>query len=97
MQIEIQKPEVAQRARSYIESGRFHDTDELLMKAFDALVRRRRSRSTSRHYGRRISSSCATRCAALLRTWISAGTRRKPVRSIYERFSFRYQHPIGNR
>jgi hypothetical protein len=37
MQIEIQKPEVAQRAQSYIESGRFHDTDELLTKAFDAL------------------------------------------------------------
>jgi len=37
MQIEIQKPEVAQRAQAYIESGRFHDADELLMKAFDAL------------------------------------------------------------
>jgi hypothetical protein len=28
---------VAQRAQAYIESGRFHDADELLMKAFDAL------------------------------------------------------------
>lgn len=37
MQIEIHKPEVAQRARAYIESGRFRDTDELLSKAFDAL------------------------------------------------------------
>jgi hypothetical protein len=37
MQIEIQKPEVAQGAQAYIESGRFHDADELLSKAFDAL------------------------------------------------------------
>lgn len=37
MQIEVNKPEVAQRAQAYIESGRFHDTDELLTKAFDAL------------------------------------------------------------
>ena len=37
MQIEIQKPEVAKRAQAYIQSGRFHDADELLMTAFDAL------------------------------------------------------------
>ncbi len=37
MQIEIQKPEVARRAQAYIDSGRFHDADELLMQAFDAL------------------------------------------------------------
>jgi hypothetical protein len=28
---------VAQRVQAYIESGRFHDADELLTKAFDAL------------------------------------------------------------
>jgi hypothetical protein len=37
MQSEIQKPEVAQRAQAYMESGRFHDADELLMKVFDAV------------------------------------------------------------
>jgi hypothetical protein len=71
MQIEIQKPEVAQRAQSYIESGRFHDG--------------------------KISLNCATRCAVSPTTSISAGTPREPVRSIYERFSFGYQHPIGIR
>ena len=37
MNIEIHKPEVERRVREGIQSGRFHDVDELLTKALDAL------------------------------------------------------------
>jgi Arc/MetJ-type ribon-helix-helix transcriptional regulator len=37
MNIEIHKPEVERRVREGIKSGRFHDVDELLTKALDAL------------------------------------------------------------
>jgi uncharacterized protein (DUF433 family) len=36
MSIEIQKPELERRVREGIQSGRFHDVDELLTKALDA-------------------------------------------------------------
>ena len=97
MQIEIQKPEVAQRAQSYIESGRFHDTDELLMKAFDALDEKAPEPIYLTALRRKNFVELCDPVPALLRILISAGTHRKAVRSIYERFSFRYQHPIGNR
>lgn len=35
--LEIHKPELEQRVRAHIQSGRFHDTDELPTLAFDAL------------------------------------------------------------
>ena len=37
MNLEIRKPELAQRVQAQIQSGHFHDTDELLEKALDAL------------------------------------------------------------
>jgi hypothetical protein len=37
MNIEIHTPELEKRVRMHIQSGRFHDTEELLTKAFDAL------------------------------------------------------------
>lgn len=37
MNLEIHKPELVQRVRSQIQSGQFHDVDELLTKALDAL------------------------------------------------------------
>ena len=37
MNIEIHKPELERRVREEIQSGRFHDVDELLTKALDAL------------------------------------------------------------
>ena len=37
MNIEIHKPELEQRFRRQIQSGQFHDVDELLTKALDAL------------------------------------------------------------
>ena len=41
MQIEIHKPELEQRMRRQIQSGQFHDVDELLAKALDALEEKR--------------------------------------------------------
>ena len=37
MQIEIHKPELEQRVRRQIQSGQYHDVDDLLTKALDAL------------------------------------------------------------
>ncbi len=37
MNLEIHKPELVQRVNAQIQNGRFHDADELLEKALDAL------------------------------------------------------------
>ncbi len=37
MNLEIHKPELAQRVQARIQSGLFHDADELIEKALDAL------------------------------------------------------------
>jgi Arc/MetJ-type ribon-helix-helix transcriptional regulator len=37
MTIEIHQPELERRVREGIQSGRFHDVDELLTKALDGL------------------------------------------------------------
>jgi uncharacterized protein (DUF433 family) len=37
MSIEIQKPELERRVREGVQSGRFHDVDDFLTKALDAL------------------------------------------------------------
>jgi len=37
MNLEIHKPELAQRVQAQIQSGHFHNTDELIEKALDAL------------------------------------------------------------
>ncbi|HEX4230494.1 MAG TPA: hypothetical protein VHZ07_17595 [Bryobacteraceae bacterium] len=37
MNLEIHKPELVQRVQAQIQSGHFHDTDELIEKALDAL------------------------------------------------------------
>jgi Arc/MetJ-type ribon-helix-helix transcriptional regulator len=37
MNLEIHKPELVQRVNAHIRTGQFHDTDELIEKALDAL------------------------------------------------------------
>jgi Arc/MetJ-type ribon-helix-helix transcriptional regulator len=37
MNLEIHKPELVERLNAWIESGHFHDADELIEKALDAL------------------------------------------------------------
>jgi hypothetical protein len=38
MTLEIHNPELVQRVNAHIQTGHFHDTDELLEKALDALI-----------------------------------------------------------
>jgi hypothetical protein len=59
MGIEIQKPEVAQRAQAHIQSGCFHDADELPMKALDALGEKVPEPIDLTALRRKISLSCA--------------------------------------
>jgi hypothetical protein len=40
MNLEIHKPELLQRVYAHIRNGHFHDADELLEKALDALNER---------------------------------------------------------
>ena len=40
MNLEIHKPELVQRVNAHIQTGQFHDADELLEKALDALDER---------------------------------------------------------
>ena len=44
MTIEIHKPELERRMREGIQSGQFHDVDELLTKALDALFEKEAER-----------------------------------------------------
>ena len=37
MNLEIHKPELVQRVNAHIQNGRFHDAEEVLEKALDAL------------------------------------------------------------
>jgi len=37
MNLEIHKPELVERVNAHIQTGQFHDADELLEKALDAL------------------------------------------------------------
>ena len=37
MHLEIHKPELVRRVNAHIRTGQFHDTDELIEKALDAL------------------------------------------------------------
>ena len=47
MNIEIHQPELARRVLEGIQSGRFHDVDELLTKALDALSEKEAARPHS--------------------------------------------------
>jgi Arc/MetJ-type ribon-helix-helix transcriptional regulator len=40
MNLEIHKPELVQRVNAHIQTGHFHDTDDLIEKALDALEER---------------------------------------------------------
>jgi len=40
MNLEIHKPELVQRVNAHIKTGQFHDADELIEKALDALDER---------------------------------------------------------
>ena len=46
MNLEIHQPELERRMREGIQSGRFHDVDDLLTKALDALSEKEASSKT---------------------------------------------------
>ena len=48
MNIEIHNPELQRRVRDQIQRGQFHDMDELLEKALDALEERKTAAPTPR-------------------------------------------------
>lgn len=68
MNLEIHTPELQQRVQMQIQSGHFHDVEELLSKALDALEEKETATAPATPYrrppGRRASSRCATRSAA---------------------------------
>jgi len=47
MNLEIHKPELVHRVNAHMQAGRFHDADELIEKALDALDERSVSKPTS--------------------------------------------------
>ena len=82
MSIEIQKPELERRVREGLQSGRFHDVDELLTKALDAL-----SDSSS---GGRMGALDWSQCPAVESVpgkvsgaWVFRNTR-MPVAAVFE-------------
>jgi len=46
MSLEINKPELVQRVNAHIPTGQFHDADELIEKALDALHEQARAASS---------------------------------------------------
>jgi Arc/MetJ-type ribon-helix-helix transcriptional regulator len=46
MNLEIRKPDLVQRVTDHMQNGRFHDADELIEKALDALDERAADRPT---------------------------------------------------
>lgn len=81
MSIEIRKPELERRVREGIESGRFHDVDELLTKALDAL---------SESSGNRMGALDWSQCTAVESVpgkvsgaWVFRDTR-MPVAAVFE-------------
>jgi len=81
MSIEIHKPELERRVREGIQSGRFHDVDELLTKALDAL-----SESSGDHVGVLDWSQCTAVESVpgrLSGAWVFRDTR-MPVSAVFE-------------
>ena len=81
MSIEIHKPELERRVREGIQSGRFHDVDELLTKALDAL-----SESSTGRMGTLDWSQCPAVESVpgkVSGTWVFRDTR-MPVAAVFE-------------
>jgi hypothetical protein len=49
MNLEIHKPELVERVNAHIQTGHFHDADELLEKALDALDEKSPAPSVTPH------------------------------------------------
>jgi hypothetical protein len=58
MTLEITRPETEARIQRYLRSGQFHDLDELLAKALDALPEPEAA-TTARRTGQELIDACA--------------------------------------
>ncbi len=59
MNLEIHKPELVQRVNAHIRTGQFHDTDELIEKALDALDEKAPARNRPSRTGKDLIDVCA--------------------------------------
>lgn len=59
MNLEIHKPELAQRVNAHIRTGQFHDTDELIEKALDALDEKMPAKPAPPRTGQDLIDACA--------------------------------------
>jgi uncharacterized protein (DUF433 family) len=81
MSIEIHQPELERRVRDSIQSGRFHDVDELLTKALDALSESPASRITALDWSQ--CSAVESVPGRLNGAWVFRDTR-MPVSAVFE-------------
>jgi Arc/MetJ-type ribon-helix-helix transcriptional regulator len=59
MNLEIHKPELVQRVNAHIQAGHFHDADDLLEKALDALDEKAPSEPPRSRTGQDLIDLCA--------------------------------------
>src|SRR5438874_3311229 len=88
MTLDITKPETASLIQQHLESGRFHDLDELLMRALGALKEPAASRETALRYD--TSALDWSQCPAVESVpgkvsgaWVFKDTR-MPVAAVFE-------------
>ena len=76
MILEITRPETEARINRYLESGQFHDLDELLSKALDALPEP--ATPPSRRTGQELIDACAKVRGLLTDEEVDTRFRRNP-------------------
>ena len=59
MNIEIHKPELVQRVHAHIQTGQFHDADDLIEKALDALDEKTPAKAAPPRTGQDLIDACA--------------------------------------
>ena len=81
MNIEIQKPELERRVREGIQSGRFHDVDDFLTKALDALAESSAGRMGALDWSH--CSAVESVPGKMSGAWVFRNTR-MPVAAVFE-------------
>jgi hypothetical protein len=80
MTLEISRPETEARIQRYLQSGQFHDLDELLTKALDALPEPEAAEPTppERRTGQELIDACAKVRGVLTDEEVDTLFRRNP-------------------
>jgi uncharacterized protein (DUF433 family) len=81
MNIEIQRPELDRRVRDGVQSGRFHDVDELLTKALDSLAELHADRVGALDWSQCVVVESVP--GKVSGAWVFRGTR-MPVSAVFE-------------